>query len=444
MMKEKEIAKEAIAYAEKCGADQCEIYYHRHSSSSLQMRDGVLSDDSAADRSGYSVRLLKNGVPGFSYGTALEKDFLHRSIDDALLSCDFLEPDEDVSFTPPGSHYPEVDTVSAIPVLSFDRKKAYLQEMIAAAKIDPRITRVERVGLSQVESETFLFNSLGLELHRQMAMISAATTVVAVENEDEQLAGEFELGSSYDTIDFATIGKKAAENGLDKLGAGPIETAELPVIFTPDAVLDLLGLLLPSFMGDQVEKGTSSLKGRLGETIAVEDFSLYDDALLPGSVTKIPFDDEGRPCGRHCLVENGVAHSFLYDNRYASRAHTVSTGNGFCGSHKGMPGVGTTNVSLAKGNTDPEKMISGLTRGVVIKDLMGLHMADPVSGDFSLGAVGKLIENGEITTGVRGVMVAGNLFTMLKDIAAIGSDYKLIYGNGASSFLVKSLKISGK
>ena len=109
-----------------------------------------------------------------------------------------------------------------------------------------------------------------------------------------------------------------------------------------------------------------------------------------------------------------------------------------------MPGVGTTNVSLAKGNTDPEKMISGLTRGVMIKDLMGLHMADPVSGDFSLGAVGKLIENGEITTGVRGVMVAGNLFTMLKDIAAIGSDYKLIYGNGAPSFLVKSLKISGK
>ena len=122
-MTEKEIAKEAIAYAEKCGADQCEIYYHRHSSSSLQMRDGILSDDSAADRSGYSVRLLKNGVPGFSYGTALEKDFLHRSVDDALLSCSFLEPDEDVSFTRPAAIIPRLTLFLRFRLLALTAKK---------------------------------------------------------------------------------------------------------------------------------------------------------------------------------------------------------------------------------------------------------------------------------------------------------------------------------
>lgn len=110
-MKEKLIAENAMAYALKQGVDLCEIFWTRRTSASTQMRDGEIADDTSAERGGYSVRLVRGGVPGFAYGARLEKESLRRSVDDALLSCDFLEKDEHYHFTAPGKIYPKVQVV---------------------------------------------------------------------------------------------------------------------------------------------------------------------------------------------------------------------------------------------------------------------------------------------------------------------------------------------
>lgn len=442
-MTEKKTVENIMAYALKKGADQCEVLWTKSASSTTQMRQGEISDDNGASRCGYSVRVIKNGVPGFSYGTIVDRDMLQRSVDDALLSCAFAEEDRDYCFTPPGASYPLVRNKQPEKV-SFAQKKEYLDLLEEGASGKKQIKEVERVSLSEHSGATCILNSLGLDLCRENYFVSASAMVVAKEGEDEQTGGFFKAANSYSDIHYRDIGAEAAKDGCEKLGAAPIETCELPVILHPEAVLDLVSLLLPSFMGDHVVKGMSVLKGKLGQTIASTKLSLIDNALMKDSVLKLPFDDEGVPCRENRLIDHGKINMFLYNNKYAARANTKSTGNGFSGSHKNLPGVGMASYYVEKGNTPLTKMFAATARGFLVKDLMGLHMADTVTGDFSLGAGGKLIENGETTSGVRGVMIAGNIFDLLKDLEDVGDDFT-VYGDvGAPSLKIKSLKISGK
>ena len=443
MTKEKQIAENIMKYALRRGADDCEIYWNRRFSASTQMRSGALSDDTAADRIGYSVRLIKKGVPGFAYGVTMDEASMRRSVDDALVSCAFLETDPFYHFTEGGKTYPQAPALWQGET-GFSQIKAFLEEMTAAAKTDPRILRVERAAFGDSRGDVHILNSLGLDLEREYRYVSASATVVAAEGSEEYLGGDFRAVGRFDELDPVSIGQKAAEEGLDKLGASAIETEELPVLFRPEAVLDLLGIVLPSFLGDHVEKGMSRLKEMLGKIVASPKVSLFDDAMMAESVLKIPFDDEGQPCGRHCLIDHGTAEQFLYDNRYGKKSGAESTGNGFCGSHKALPTIGLSSFYLEKGESDLASLIGEQKKALWVKDLMGLHTADAVSGDFSLGAVGRLIENGEVTKSVRGVMIAGNLFDLLKDVEAVCDDFTVFGDVAAPSFLIKSLKISGK
>jgi PmbA protein len=442
-MQQKKTVEDIMAYALKKGADQCEVLWTRSVSATTQMRQGEISDDNGAFRQGYSVRVIKDQVPGFSYGTLIDRDMLRRSVDDALLSCAFAEEDKDYCFTRPKAAYPMIRSKQPEKI-NFKQKKEILDLLAEGAKSEKQIDKVERVAVSEHTTATCILNSLGLDLCRENAFVSASAMVVAKDGVDEQTGGFFKAANSYFDLDYRNIGAHAAADGYAKLGAAPIATGELPVIFHPEAVLDLISLILPSFMGDHVLKGMSVLKGKLNQVIASPKLSLIDDALMKESVLKLPFDDEGVPCRENRLIGGGRLQRFLYNNKYGARAKKESTGNGFSASHKSLPSVGTASYYLEKGDTPFPRMIRGTERGLWVKDLMGLHMADTVTGDFSLGAGGKLIEKGEVTTGVRGIMIVGNIFDLLKDVEAVGTDFT-VYGNiGAPSLKIKSLKISGK
>lgn len=436
-------SENAINYALSQGADSCEIYQSESSSSSVQMRMGEISDCNFSGQSGYSVRLIKDGKPGFAYGTVADEANLRRSVDDALISSAFLEADENYFFTSPGQIYREISVEEEKPV-SFAEKKEMLSELTASAMECADIAKTERASLSETRSSVRIMNSLGLELTGGNHYVSATAAVLAKAGEEEQLGGEFQLATCFQGLDMKKLGQRAAADAAEKIGAKPLDSCTLPVIFRPEAVADLLSLLLPSFMGSRVLKGMSRLSDQLGETVAAKGVSLYDDAFLADAVIKTAFDDEGQPCGRHALIENGVAKEFLYNNKYGRRAGKSSTGNGFCSSHAGLPSVTDTNFCLAAGDTPLADMYAFADKVLEVKDLMGLHMADSVSGDFSLGAGGRLTEHGKQVQRVRGVMVAGNLFELLKDIIAVGNDVRSFGYGSAPSILIKSLKISGK
>jgi len=165
---------------------------------------------------------------------------------------------------------------------------------------------------------------------------------------------------------------------------------------------------------------------------------------LPGGVATSPFDDEGIPRTRTVLVKDGVLSSFLYDFYSARKDKVEPSGNGFRGSFKVPPSVGFTNFFLDRGETKREELISGVDKGLYVMETMGMHTADPVSGDFSVGVSGLWIERGNLSFPVHGVTIAGNLLDLLNCIDAVGDDLEFYGSLGSPTIRISDLLISGE
>jgi PmbA protein len=169
-----------------------------------------------------------------------------------------------------------------------------------------------------------------------------------------------------------------------------------------------------------------------------------DDSLYDEGIVSFPFDGEGFPAQRTVLVENGILQGFLYDVYTANKGQTRSTGNGARSSFRSLPGVGTTNFFFQAGSKPATELVHEVSHGLYITEVMGMHTANPISGDFSVGAAGLLIENGEVTHPVRGITIAGNLQDLLQDVDGVGDDLRFFGSRGAPTLRVKALSVAGE
>jgi PmbA protein len=211
----------------------------------------------------------------------------------------------------------------------------------------------------------------------------------------------------------------------------------------PYVVIRFLSLLIHSLQADSIQKGKSTLTDQLGNKIASRQVNLIDDPLSPEGAASFPFDGEGVAAQRVNLIEQGILKGFLYDTYTGLKDGHCTNGHGERGSFRSLPGVGATNLILSPGIKTPEDLIKEANYGFYVTDVMGMHTANPISGDFSVGAAGIMIEQGQLSYPVRGVTIAGNLFTMLKDIESVGSDLRFYGGKAASTVLIKNLSIAG-
>lgn len=442
-MKQDTFFENAMAYALQQGAEACEIYFVSSATHRTAVREMKLSDDNVADTKGFSLRLIKNGVVGFSYGTTIEKESLRSAVDSALLSCEFLPPEPNYTFLSVGQNYGHLPK-RIIKEVPFSEKMEILLAMEEAAVGEKHIKKTERCVFSQGNTAVMIKNTLGLDLDFSTAYVSCGVSAVAEQDGETESGGEFMMGKELSDLTPIAVAKTAAENARDRLGAITVDSGEYPVILHQEAVLNLLSVILPSFLGDNIRKGQSKLKDKLGTTFSHPEFCLYDDGLYFDGIGSCPFDDQGTPTQKTSLVKNGIVNAFLYDIAAGAKVGKPSTGNGYTGSTKALPTTGFGNYYLLGGSTPQDKLFSGIEKGIYVKELMGLHMANGVSGDFSLGVRGFLIEQGQKTKSIRGNMMAGNIFSLLKEVEAIGDDFRFYGYRGAPSLKVKSLKISGK
>jgi PmbA protein len=228
------------------------------------------------------------------------------------------------------------------------------------------------------------------------------------------------------------------------LGATQPPTGRLTVVLDPWVTAQFLGLLGHTLDGDAVLKGRSLFADRMGESVASSIVSLVDDPTDVRAFTATDADGEGLAARRNVLIENGVLRTFVHNAYTARRAGTVSTGNAVRG-FKSTPAVGCMAVSLVPGDTDPAALIAGITDGVLVQEVSGLHSGvNPVSGDFSTGAEGLRIRNGEVAEPVREFTIASTLQKMLRDVQAVGNDLQFLPMNAAGvSLVVADLTISG-
>jgi len=197
--------------------------------------------------------------------------------------------------------------------------------------------------------------------------------------------------------------------------------------------------------GEAVVKGRSFFEGRLGEQVAVPSFTLVDDPTNPRAFGAARFDGEGLACRANTLIGDGVLEGFVYDTVAANRAGTSSTGSAVRGGFAGTPGAGCRAVVLGAGTMTPDEVLANVGSGVYVQSITGVHSGvSPVSGDFSVGAEGLVIRDGELAEPFREVTVASTLQRMLQSIMAVGSDVTWLPGVAAGQTLaIGDFQLSG-
>ena len=238
------------------------------------------------------------------------------------------------------------------------------------------------------------------------------------------------------------VGEEAARRTLRKLGASKIASCELPVVFDPDTARSLLGLLASCVNGGSIWRRSSYLLERLGTKVASDLVTVIDDPLIPKAPGSRPFDGEGLLSRRNVVVENGVLKTYLMDTYAAKKLSMESTASASRGSSGGV-GASTTNFVLQPGPISREQLLKDTKRGLYVTEMMGFGF-NAVTGDFSRGASGFLIEDGELTQPVSEVTISLNLDEILQRIDAVANDLDLRTSTASPTFRVSAMTIAGK
>jgi PmbA protein len=286
-------------------------------------------------------------------------------------------------------------------------------------------------------------NSRGFLGSYRSSSCSLSATPVAKEGDRLERAYWFSYARSHSGLESpAAIGRRAAERTIQRLGARKIPTQKVPVIFEPLTARSLVGNIFETIEGDAVYRKASFLAGKLGERVASEHVTLIDDGTITGLFGTSPFDDEGVPTRRTVVIEKGVLKSYLL-NSYTGRKLNLRTTGNASRSLAGNAGVGHGNLFLEPGDRTPEEIIRGIRRGLYVTELLGQGV-NPVTGDYSRGAAGLWIENGEFAYPVSEITIAANMQQMLMDIEALGTDLEFRGSIASPTLVIREMTVSGK
>jgi PmbA protein len=241
--------------------------------------------------------------------------------------------------------------------------------------------------------------------------------------------------------DAAAVGRRAAERAVRRLGARKVSTRQVPVVFDQQMAAGLVRTIASAASGYAIYKSASFLVGKLGQQIAAKDVTLIDDGTMPGFLGSKPFDGEGLATRRNELLRAGVLQTYLLDTYSARKLGTRSTGNA-ARDVGDAPGVSTTNLWLEPGAASPGEIIRSVKAGLYVTEMMGSGV-NMVTGDYSRGATGIWIENGELTYPVEEITVAGNLKDMLMAIEAVGNDLEWRGRTAAPTILIGRMTVAG-
>jgi PmbA protein len=312
----------------------------------------------------------------------------------------------------------------------------------AAPHPDPRITNSEGAEFDAGTSGVLYAASNGFSGGYQSSHCSLAVVPIATQNGSMQRDYWYSARRHLAKLDAPeAIGRTAAARALRRLGARKVQTCEVPVVFDPDMAASLLGHLAGAVSGNALYKGMSFLLGKLGEQIAPSFVTVTDDGTLVGGLGSKPFDAEGLPTRQTIVVDGGVLRSYLFDCYSARKLHSQSTGNA-ARSIADAPHVSPTNFILQPGTTSPKDIVASVKSGLYVTELMGFGV-NPVTGDYSRGASGMWIENGELAYPVEEITIAGNLLTMFRDIEVVGNDLDLRRSIVAPTLKIARLTVAG-
>jgi len=313
----------------------------------------------------------------------------------------------------------------------------------AALRADPRITNSEGASFDTHLGQHAFANSRGFAGGYRASYCSLSTVPVAREGESMERDYWFTTARGFAGLENPEdVGRIAAQRAVRRLGARKMETQKVPVVFEPRTARSLLDNIFDAVHGGAIYRNESFLAGKLGERVASEKLTVIDDGTIPGLFGTSPFDDEGVPTRRTVVIENGVLKSYLLNTYTARKLGLRTTGNASRGL-AGNAGVGNGNLYIQKGGDPPERLIAGIREGFYVTELIGFGV-NIVTGDYSRGAVGLWIRNGELAFPVAEVTIAGTLQAMLMNLEAVGTDLEFRGSMAAPTLVVSEMTVGGR
>jgi PmbA protein len=443
-----ELASQAVRLAMERGATdaECTLAEGQEFSAQVRMRELETLKDAGSRRVG--LRVLLGRRVGSAHTSDLSSDGVRQMVESALAIAAISTED-------PYADLPDPSDLGSLPgdleLYSDDihgidtpaRIQAALDTEEAALSYDPRITNSEGASFSAHSGQRVFANSRGFLGSYRTSSCSLSATPVARKGDAMERDFWYSSARSHSKLDSpAAVGRRAAERTVRRLGARKVPTQKVPVIFDSVTARSLIGNIFEAVEGDSIYRKASILAGKLGERVASENVTVIDDGGLPGLFGTSPFDDEGVPSGRTVVIDRGVLKSYLLNSYTARKLGMRTTGNAARGI-TGNAGVGHGNFYLQKGERSPEEIVRGIRQGLYVTELIG-HGVNIVTGDYSRGAAGLWIENGEFAYPVSEITIAANLQQMLLDVEAAGSDLEFRGSVASPTLLIREMTVSGQ
>ena len=441
-------AARAVDAALAAGASDAEAWAEHGVEREIRVYEGAVESLTDAASHGIGIRSFNEGRWGYAYGTDLSDAGLAALAGAAAGAAAIADPDEHAGL--PGEFgAADVGPLSSPALAGWDtaRKIDLAIAIERAARSREGISQVEETMYADGSQRIALANSRGFSAAYESTIAYAWSSAFAGEGSDLMTGLGVGMGRDPGAIDPDAVGGEAAERALSLVGARQPEGRRCPVVLDPFVSASFAGFIGGMLSADAVQRGRSLFADKQGDEIAGAGFVLVDDGLHPEGPSTAPFDGEGSPRRRTPLIGEGKLLTFLFDARTGRRGDHPTTGNAGRSSYRTPPSVSTTNLILEAGDASLDELVERAGDGLYVASVAGLHSGvNPVSGTFSVGATGRLIENGELGRPVREITIASDLVSMLKAVQAVGGPGRWVpFGGSVQSapVLIAEMQVSG-
>lgn len=432
-------------FAAETGADAWDIIGGKSESDSLSLSKGRVDSQELTSSQAVSIRIFRNGSPGYAYSERMSGEALQQMVRDAWEHTFFSAPipvEIPAQSTPPEIALPLYDP--AVEELSLPEMERFALELDSHVRsLDHRIGEVTHLGLNRSLSSTHFFNSKQNHFSRQRSSVAAGLQVLAIEGDSTKTGSRILTRRGLEALDSELLAREAVERALSMLHASPVESGDWPVILDRRISGALFSLYSSAFYAQQVQKGQSFLADKMESQISSPLLNLIDDPHRPDLSGSRLVDGEGIVTAPLKVIEKGVLKSWLYNLESSGRAQHSATGNGSRGFTGGV-GTQWSNMIVSPGTTTLEEMEQKYPRLLLINQLEGASGCSAVSGELSIGAQGHLIEEGKRVRPVDGITLSGNWLQLLSKIDAIGFETADSFSSvQVPDLLLSSIRVSG-
>jgi PmbA protein len=448
-----QLAAEVVRKALAAGASDAEVTIREGDEFSVSVRLGEVETLKESGSRGVGLRVLVQADNGYRVASTSSSDFTAEGIEHlvqgAVALAKVTSIDPFAGLAEPGEfgqldgdlqlYHEDVYSLPPPERIAWARRAE-----AAAMAVDTRLVNSDGASFDAATGQRIFANSRGFAGEYRSSYCSiAASPIAQSQNGEMQRDYWWSQARAFRDLDQPeAVGQEAARRTLRMLDARRVPTQQAPVIFAPEMARGLVGAIFDAATGDAIYREASIFTGKLGEQVAAQSVTVVDDGTIVGGFGTSPFDAEGLPSRRTVIVERGILRNYVL-NTYAGRKLGMkSTGNAGRGL-AGNPYLDAGNLFLETGSDTPESILRGVERGLYVTRLMGQGV-NSVTGDYSRGAAGLWIENGELAYPVHEITIAGNLNDMLRNITAIGNDLVFRGATAAPTLRIDGMTIAGE